>query len=107
MIIIVASILAVLTVPLTGRSLAPLAKLPLRHVWLIWLSIGSQTVIVVIPGFPDWLGRPVHIATFGLAAVFMWVNRNLPGVLLVALEAALNVAGSAANEVTPFTRPTR
>lgn len=97
MIIVVASILAVLTVPLTGRSLAPLAKLPLRHVWLIWTSIVLQTVIVVVSGFPDWLGRPVHIATFGLAAVFMWMNRHLPGVLLVALGAVLNFAAIAAN----------
>ena len=64
MIIVVASIAAILTVPLTGRSLAPLAKLSLRRVWLVWLSIGLQLVITLVPDFPNWLGQPaapVHV----------------------------------------------
>ncbi|HEX3087793.1 MAG TPA: DUF5317 domain-containing protein [Ilumatobacteraceae bacterium] len=97
MIIVVASIAAILTVPLTGRSLAPLAKLSLRRVWLVWLSIGLQLVITLIAGFPNWLGQPVHLLTFGLSAAFLWSNRHLPGALLVGLGAGLNFAAIAAN----------
>ena len=86
MIIVVASIAAILTVPLTGRSLAPLAKLSLRRVWLVWLSIGLQLLITLIPGFPNWLGQPLHLCTFGLSAAFLWTNRHIPGALLVGSE---------------------
>lgn len=97
MIIVVASFVAILTVPLTGRSLAPLAKLPIRRAWLVWLSIGLQVVITVVPHFPNWLGQPLHLFTFALSAAFMWSNRHLPGVFVVAFGAALNLAAIAAN----------
>src|SRR5207344_1130609 len=100
MIIVVASILAILTVPLTGRSLAPLARLSLRRVWLVWLSIGLQLVITLIPGFPNWLGQPLHLFTFGLSAAFLWSNRHIPGAMLVGLGAAMNLAAIAANNGT-------
>jgi Family of unknown function (DUF5317) len=100
MIIVVASIAAILTVPLTGRSLAPLARLALRRVWLVWLSISLQVVITMIPGFPNWLGQPLHLFTFGLSAAFLWSNRRIPGALLVGLGAAMNLAAIAANNGT-------
>ena len=100
MIIVVASILAILTVPLTGRSLAPLAKLSLHRVWLVWLSIGLQLVITMTPGFPNWLGQPLHLFTFGLSAAFLWSNRHIPGAMLVGLGATMNLAAIAANNGT-------
>ena len=100
MIIVVASIAAILTVPLTGRSLAPLSKLDLRRVWLVWLSIGLHVVITVIPGIPNWLGQPIHLFTFALSAVFLWSNRHLPGAYVVAAGATLNLAAIAANNGT-------
>jgi hypothetical protein len=100
MIIVVASIAAILTVPLTGRSLSPLARLQLRRVWRVWLSIGLQLLITLLPGFPNWLGQPVHLFTFALSAGFLWSNRRLPGAYLVGLGAALNLAAIAANNGT-------
>lgn len=97
MIIVVAAIIAVLTVPLTGKSLAPLGHVTFRHVWLVWLSIGTQLLITVIPGFPSTLGEVLHLATFATAAAFMWVNRGIPGTLWIALGAGLNLAAIAAN----------
>jgi hypothetical protein len=99
-IILVAAIAAILTVPLTGRSLSPLAKLQLHRVWLVSLSLGLQVVITVIPRFPSWLGEPLHLASFVLSAAFLWSNRHLPGAGLVALGATLNVAAIAANHGT-------
>lgn len=100
MIIVVASILAILTVPMTGRSLAPLAKLPLLRVWLVWASIALQLIITLVPGFPNWLGQPLHVATFAMSAAFIWSNRRLPGVPLVALGGGLNLVAIAANNGT-------
>ena len=100
MIIVVASIAAILTVPLTGRSLAPLARLDLRRVWLVWLSIGLQLLITLLPSIPNWLGQPVHLLTFALSAAFLWSNRHLPGAYIVAVGAALNLSAIAANNGT-------
>ncbi len=97
MIIVVASIIAILSVPLTGRSLAPLATLPVRRVGLVWLAIGLQLIITMIPGVPNSLGQPLHLFTFVLSAAFIWSNRHLPGVLFIAFGAALNLAAIAAN----------
>lgn len=97
MIIVVAAILAVLSVPLTGASLAPLARLTLRSVWLVWLSVVLQIVITMVPGFPDWLGRPLHLATYALSVAFLWCNRHLPGAWLFGLGTALNLAAIVAN----------
>jgi uncharacterized protein DUF5317 len=96
-IIVVASILAILTVPLTGRSLAPLAKLAIHRAWVVWLSIGLQVAITVVPHVPNWIGQPLHLFTFALAAFFLWSNRHIPGVLLIAVGAGFNLAAIAAN----------
>jgi hypothetical protein len=100
MIIVVASIAAILTVPLAGRSLSPMARLVLRRVWLVWLSIGLQVLITMLPNFPNWLGQPLHLFTFVLSAGFLWSNRQLPGALLVAVGAGMNLAAIAANNGT-------
>lgn len=100
MIIVVASIAAILTVPLTGRSLSPLARLDLRRVWMVWLSISLQLLITLVPRVPNGLGQPLHLFTFALSAGFLWSNRHLPGAFLVAVGAASNLAAIAANNGT-------
>ena len=97
MIIVVASIIAVATVPLCGRSLAPLASLALRRVWLVWLSISLQLVITLVPSFPAALGEPVHLFTFAASAAFLWSNRHIAGVVAISVGAALNLSAIAAN----------
>jgi hypothetical protein len=98
-IIVVACIVAVLSVPLTGRSLAPLAKLSLRRVWLVWLSLGLQLPITLV-SVPNWLGQPLHVITFVLAAAFIFSNWRVPGVPIMAVGAGLNLAAIAANHGT-------
>jgi hypothetical protein len=97
MIIVVMSFIAILTVPMSGISLAPLAKLTILRPWLIWLSIGLQFGITVIPGIPNFLGEPVHLFTFALAALFMWSNRRVCGSVPMTFGAMLNLAAIAAN----------
>ena len=100
MIIVVAALIAVLTVPLTGTSLAPLAQVPIYRASLIWASMGAQMVITIIPGVPNSLGQPVHMLTLATAALFMWSNRHLCGSMLSAFGAALNTAAILANNGT-------
>lgn len=97
MIIVAAALLAVLTVPLSGRSLGPLARLSLRRVWLVWTTIAVQLIITLLPAFPESAGRGLHLLTFAAAAVFIWSNRRIPGTTLIALGAGLNVAAIALN----------
>jgi hypothetical protein len=96
-IIVAASVLAVLTVPLTGRSLAPLARLSFRRVWLVWLSLSVQLVITVVPAFPMAWGEPLHLLTFAASAAFIWSNRHLRGIVPIAVGAGLNLLVIAVN----------
>ncbi len=97
MIIIVAAVLAILSVPLTGRSLAPLAHIHLRRSWVIWSSVLLQLPITLIPDFPTIAGQVVHMFSFALAGVFVWSNRHLPGELVIAGGGLMNLIAIAAN----------
>ena len=97
MIILVASIIAVFTVPLSGTSLAPLADLSLRWVWLVWLSVGLQLPITVL-SVPE-LARAT-VAPHDVRALqprSSSSNWRLPGVPLLAVGAGMNLAAIAAN----------
>ena len=97
MIIVVAAVLVVLSVPLTGASLAPLARLTVRRSWVVWASIALQLLITSVPEFPATLGQVLHIVSFAFAGIFLWSNRHLPGEWLITLGAALNLIAIAAN----------
>jgi Family of unknown function (DUF5317) len=97
MIIVFAALLAILTVPLSGKSLRPLAQMSIRRTWLVWLSMVVQIAITVVPHFPDVLGRPLHLLTFALSAMFVWSNYQIPGTLTIAIGAVMNFAAIAAN----------
>jgi hypothetical protein len=96
-IIVAASVLALLTVPLTGRSLAPLARLRFRRVWLVWLSLSVQLVITVVPAFPQAWGEPLHLLTFAASGAFIVSNRHIRGIIPIAIGASLNLLVIALN----------
>jgi hypothetical protein len=95
-IILAATVLAVLSVPLSGASLAPLGHLPLRWSWTVWVAIIVQTVLSMMT-VANWIGEPLHLLTFALAAAFLWGNRRLPGIALFVLGGGLNLLAIAAN----------
>ena len=97
MIIVVAAVLAILSVPLTGRSLAPLAHINIRRSWAVWASMVLQLPITLIPNFPSAQGQAVHLFSFALAGVFVWSNRHLSGELVIAAGGLLNLIAIAAN----------
>lgn len=98
MILIALAGLCVLTVPLTGGSLARLAHVPLRAMWAPLVAIALQVAItVVVPGGSPAAHRGLHIATYGLLAAFLWANRRLPGVRVIGAGMLLNAAAIIVN----------
>lgn len=98
MLILVGTLLAILLVPLTGGRLSRLPELALRRGWLVGLALGTQVLIISI--FPQW-PRPLlvagHALSYVLAGLFIWVNRRLPGLLIVSLGGGLNALAIAVN----------
>jgi predicted MFS family arabinose efflux permease len=91
-------VLAVATVPIFGGRLGALAELRFRHAWALLAALGVQIVIVsVIPeGHGPLLGA-AHIGSYLLAGLFVVGNRRLPGIWLIAMGGAMNLAAIAAN----------
>ncbi len=91
MILLVLAVLCVVSVPLTGGSLRRLATLRVRWLWLGPVAVLVQTVLVTIaPGGSETVHAVIHIGTYALLAAFLWANRRLPGVPVIAAGASLN-----------------
>lgn len=89
MLVALVCLLAALSPLLLGRSLAPLAGLRLRWLPLVWVTLLSQFVLVYTP-MPHVLAVALHLGGYVAAATVIWVNRALPGLLLIGLGAACN-----------------
>ena len=101
MLILVAATLGVLSALVLGGSARRLAELPVRALWLPPVALVLQVVIIeVVPdGLPAVLSA-IHIATYVMAGAFIWLNRSIPGLLLVALGAITNGVTIALNDGT-------
>ena len=98
MILIALALLCALAVPVTGGSLARLADLRLYGLWIPLLALALQVAITeVAPGGSATLHRALHIASYAMIAAFLWVNRRLPGLRVIALGAGLNALAIVAN----------
>lgn len=91
MILFVIAGLCLLTVPLAGGRLGRLSSLRVRAIWLSPLALGLQLLVTTIAPGGNWsLHAAIHIATYGMIAVFLWANRRLPGAAVIAAGALLN-----------------
>ena len=98
MILLVAFGVTLASVPLCGRHLSRLGLLELRYRWLIISALAIQTLVIsVIPGIGAGPGNAIHLATYAMAAVFLVMNRRLPGMPLLAFGSAANLAAIVAN----------
>jgi hypothetical protein len=106
MLLLVALLLALATVPLAGGRLSALTELHFRAPWLALTAVVTQLVIItILPGGDQTLHRVLHMGTYGLLAVFVWLNRRTPGLLVIGLGGLLNAIAIAANGgVMPATR---
>jgi hypothetical protein len=89
MLVLAMAVVAVLSPLLAWRWPAGL----LLHRWrlplLIWAAFGLQFVAVRVT-MPEPLAATLHVATYAVALGFLWVNRRVSGVWVVAAGAASN-----------------
>ncbi len=94
MIIPVVGLLALLSPRLAGGSLRRLGDVRFRHTWVVLAALLAQVVAIeVVPGANHAVLAGVHLVTYLAAGAFVWLNRQVPGLMVVA-------AGAAANGVT-------
>jgi hypothetical protein len=96
--LVIVALLAVATVPLTGGKLGRLADVELRLPGLAIAGLLAQIVVIsLLPEVPGWLATTIHFLSYGLVLAFVWCNRHLPGLWLVALGGLSNLVVIAAN----------
>ncbi len=101
MLVLVASVLAVLSAAIFGGRLSRLFQVRLRASWLPLVALLLQVVILqVLEDGPRSVLVSIHVATYVMAAAFIWLNRALPGLWLVAAGAACNGITIALNHGT-------
>jgi hypothetical protein len=94
-----ATIVCLMTVPLASGRLSNLGELEIRASWLLMAALGVQIVVLeLIPDAPAPIPATGHVASYGLAAGAVWLNRRLPFLWLIALGGALNAIAIAAND---------
>lgn len=91
MIIPLLGLVALLSPLLAGGRLRRLADLRIRHALVLPAALVSQVIVIeVIPGANHTALSAVHVATYLAAGWFVWVNRAIPGLWIIALGAASN-----------------
>jgi hypothetical protein len=90
--------LLVATVPLFGGRLRSLASVRLRVAWLIGAALALQIVAIsVVPTWPRTVLVGAHLISYVMAGVFVWQNRAISGLPIVALGGGLNAVTIAVN----------
>lgn len=98
MILVALALACVASVPLTGGRLARLADLPLRWGWAALVALALQIGITTLaPTGAYGLHKLLHLASYLLAAAYIFANRRIAGLPILALGAALNLAAITAN----------
>lgn len=86
-----------ISVPLLGGRLTRLADVRFRAPGLALAAIAVQVLILEVLNLPHGLDRALHIGTYVLLGAFVWVNRALPGLLVIGLGGLLNAIAITAN----------
>ena len=89
MLILAVCALAVVSPLAAGRWPARLVLHRWRWPQLIWIALLVQIAIMSL-GFAQGAAPVLHVLTYVAAAVFLWLNRELPGVLIVGAGALSN-----------------
>jgi Family of unknown function (DUF5317) len=95
--LVVLVLVSALAVPLAGGRLGALVELRLRHVWAVYAALGLAVLGVGLPGLPDGLRSLLLVTAYPVGAVFLAANWRVPGMVLTALGAALNLLAILAN----------
>jgi hypothetical protein len=97
MLLILPLIVTVALVPVLGGDLRRLAGLRLRHPWLLLAALGTQAWLIARPGRQTPFLTALELGAYPLALAFLYVNRRIPGALIIAIGAASNFLAIAVN----------
>ena len=97
MILVLVLVLALALVPLGGGRLRRLSALRFRAPWLLWLALGTQVALMAFPGGETWWRVAANVATYPLGIGWVWMNRHVPGLWIIAVGAACNLLPILAN----------
>src|SRR3954454_12199406 len=98
MIIGLAYVLVLLSVPLFRGRLSAHADLPLRRPEVALAAIVIQVVVIsLLPFGNHTIHTTLHLASYGLLGLFAFANRRVAGVPVIALGGLSNFAAIAAN----------
>lgn len=93
MILLLALALAVAWGLVRGGQFSQLKSVPLQGYWLALVALLLQ-VILIYANLPFVLDRTVHAVllafTYGLLVLFVWLNRQLPGMWIVGIGLLAN-----------------
>lgn len=91
MVMVVAALLVLLAAALRGGDLRRLASIHLRHTWLLPAALVLQFVVLGVLAHTDGVVvRVGHVVSYLMMGVFVYVNRAVPGLLVMAMGAASN-----------------
>jgi hypothetical protein len=95
------ALLIVALVPLTGGRLSRLAEIKLRWVSVAVVALAIQVLVITVwPQMPHALAVGAHLATYAMLGAVVWVNRAIPGMVVIALGAGANALAIAVNDGT-------
>jgi hypothetical protein len=97
MLLVITALALVASVPLAGGRLSALAEIRPRAVWAVLLAAAIQVAITQMAGGSHELHVVLHVLSYVLDGYFLFANRRLTGVPLVAVGAALNVLAIVSN----------
>jgi hypothetical protein len=98
-ILVIAAALCMLSVPLLGGRITALAEIELRVPGAILGAIALQVVITSLyTGGSHALHSVIHLGTYALAVWFIWANRRIPGMVVIALGGGMNLLAITAND---------
>lgn len=99
MFLLVLLAVGVVAVPLLGGRLGRLLSIRFRGVWLLQLAVLTQIGIIYLfegTGSAS-MQRGIHLATYAAASVFVFLNKDLSGMKMLALGGAANLAAIISN----------
>jgi Family of unknown function (DUF5317) len=80
------------------RRIAKLLHVSFRGFFLVWLALVDQILVIsVLPSKPHIVLDVANLLSYAAAAGFVWLNRRIPGLLLVGAGGALNLIAIGSN----------
>jgi hypothetical protein len=96
--VVVLALLIVGTAPIFGGRVRALARVRIRSVWLIGAALALQVLAIsVVPTWPRLLLVGAHLVSYAMAGRFVWQNRSVSGLPIIALGGGLNAVTIAVN----------